>query len=243
MIISAAPGLRGGGALAVDGNRWHVTLTGMLGDHPPTDPAGFEAFSATLPAPDIHDLVRAAEPLTDPVPHRFTGSTRRRYEDQPAAPEGFLAFGDALCSLNPLYAQGMTVAAQQALVLRTCAAAWSAGGAAGLAREFHRRAADLIDVAWTMTTGSDLRYPTVVGRRTPRTRLVNAYVSRAQIAAHRDPAVALALVRVINLLDPPTALLRPRLVGRALWHGRGGPAAPTPVSAATGTNPPSPVGV
>ncbi len=232
VIISAAPGLRGGGAIAVDGDRWHVTLTGMLGDHPPTDPAGFEAFSATLPAPDIYELIRSAEPLTDPVPHRFTGSTRRRYEDRSAPPDGFLAFGDALCSLNPLYAQGMSVTAQQALVLRTCAAAGAGGstGSAGLARAFHRRAADLIDGPWTMATGSDLRYRSVVGRRTPRTRLVNAYVSRAQVAAHRDPAVALALVRVINLLDPPTALLRPGLVGRTVWRGRGGPAAPAPVS-------------
>ncbi|OHV62982.1 hypothetical protein [Pseudofrankia sp. BMG5.36] len=197
VIMAAVPRTRGGGAIALDSDRWHVTLAGMLGDHPPIDPAGFEAFSATLPGPEIHDLIRTAVPLTDPVPHRFAASARRRYELLPTAPDGFVAFGDALCSLNPLYALGMTVTAQQALALRASMAggAGRAGRVDGLARRFHRRAAAVIDIAWTMTTGSDLRYPAVAGRRDARTRLVNAYVARAQVAAHRDPAVALALVR------------------------------------------------
>jgi hypothetical protein len=78
VLVLTMPGGRGGGAITVEGNRWHVTLGGMLGDHPPVDHAGFEAFAATLPVPDIHQLITDAEPLDDPVPHRFTGSRRQR---------------------------------------------------------------------------------------------------------------------------------------------------------------------
>ena len=215
VVVSTMPGRRGGGAIMVEGDRWHVTLGGMLGDHPPTDHAGFESFAATLPVPDIHQLIVNAEPLSDPVPHRFTGSQRRYFERLATHPDGFLVLGDALCSFNPLYAQGMTVAAQQAVALRECLRE----GRTGLPRRFYTRAAPLIDVAWQMSTNADLNYPGVQGKRTLRTRLTNAYVRRCHVAAHADPAVARTFMRVANLVDPVAVLLRPATVARVLRHG------------------------
>ena len=217
VVVSTMAGRRGGGAIVVEGGKWHVTLGGMLGDHPPTDHEGFTAFAATLPVLDIHRIVTAAEPLSDPVPHRFRGSVRRYFERLSTHPEGFLALGDSLCSFNPLYAQGMTVAAQQALVLRACLRE----GGAHLPARFYAGAAHHVDVAWRMSTGADLNHPGVVGRRTPRVRLLNSYIGRAHRAAHVDPAVARAFMRVANLVDPPETLLRPGTVARILWHGRG----------------------
>jgi flavin-dependent dehydrogenase len=215
VVVSTMPGSRGGGAITVEGGRWHVTLGGMLGDHPPTDHAGFESFAATLPVPDIHQLIVNAEPLDDPVPHRFTGSWRRYFERLADHPEGFLVLGDALCSFNPLYAQGMTVAAQQAMALRACLGE----GRDGLPRRFYTRAAPLIDVAWQMSTNADLNHPGVDGKRTLRMRLTNAYVQRCHVAAHADPAVARTFMRVANLVDPAAVLLRPATVARVLRHG------------------------
>ncbi|MFI0816126.1 FAD-dependent oxidoreductase [Streptomyces sp. NPDC021098] len=217
VVVSTMPGWRGGGAITLEGDRWHVTLAGMLGDHPPTDHAGFEAFAATLPVSDVHDIVRDAEPLDDPVPHRFRGSLRRRYDRIAAPPAGFLVLGDAFTSFNPLYAQGMTVAAQQALVLRDRLRADGPGGPDPV--RFHREVAAVVDIAWQMSTGSDLRYPGVVGPRTPRSRLVSAYAARAQVAAHRDPEVARTFMRVANLTLPPTALLTPPTLLRVLRSG------------------------
>ncbi|HEY1824061.1 MAG TPA: FAD-dependent monooxygenase [Trebonia sp.] len=215
VVVSTMPGSRGGGAITVEGGRWHVTLGGMLGDHPPTDHAGFESFAATLPVPDIHQLIVNAEPLDDPVPHRFTGSQRRYFERLAAHPEGFLVLGDALCSFNPLYAQGMTVAAQQAMALRACLGE----GRDGLPGRFYTRAAPLIDVAWQMSTNADLNHPGVHGKRTLRMRLTNAYVQRCHVAAHADPAVARTFMRVANLVDPAAVLLRPATMARVLRHG------------------------
>jgi 2-polyprenyl-6-methoxyphenol hydroxylase-like FAD-dependent oxidoreductase len=223
VVVSTMPGFRGGGAITLEGDRWHVTLAGMLGDHPPTDPDGFEAFAATLPVRDVYDIVRDAEPLGDPVPHRFRGSLRRRYDRTTGAPRGFLVIGDAVSSFNPLYAQGMTVAAQQALVLRACL---REGPQVAPAR-FHHRVAAVVDIAWQMSTGSDLRYPGVVGPRSLRARLVGAYVARAQVAAHRDPLVARTFMRTANLTVPPTALLAPPTVLRVLRRGAPVSNAPT----------------
>ena len=214
VVVSTMPGFNGGGAVALEGDRWHVTLAGMLGEHPPTDGPGFERFAATLPVPDVHDVVRTAEPLTDPVPHRFRGSLRRRYEDLSRPPAGLLVVGDALCSFNPLYAQGMTVAAQEALVLAECLTERELDP-----HEYYRRAGQVVDVAWRMSTGSDLRYPGVQGRRTLPGRVLGAYVRRAQVAAHHHPAVARTFMRTANLTEPPAALLAPAVVGLVLRHG------------------------
>jgi 2-polyprenyl-6-methoxyphenol hydroxylase-like FAD-dependent oxidoreductase len=212
VTVSTVPRFRGGGCVAVEGDRWLVTLAGMLGDHPPTDHDGFTAWAATLPAPDIAAVIADAEPLTDPVPYRFRGSRRRRY-DQIRLPAGLLVVGDAVCSLNPLYAQGMTLAAQQVRILREHL------GEPMDQRAFHRATAKVCASAWGVATRSDLAMPEVDGRRPVRTRLLDDYVRRVQLAAHHDPLVARAFMRVANLTDSPSALLAPRLMVRALAQG------------------------
>ncbi|WP_330253457.1 FAD-dependent monooxygenase [Nocardia sp. NBC_00565] len=222
VIISTGANGRGGGAIRVEGDRWHITLAGMLGDHPPTDPEEFADFATTIAAPDIHELITTSEPLDEAVPHRFKSPVRRRFERLSAVPQGFLVLGDALCSFNPLYAQGMAVAAQQALALRDCLAADSTD----LPAQFYAAAGKVVDVAWQLAAGADLGHPGVIGPRTTRTRLTNAYVARAHRAAHVDPRVARTFLRVANLVEPPTALLHPQIAGRILLRGNGRTAAP-----------------
>ncbi|MGQ4599393.1 FAD-dependent monooxygenase [Nocardia sp. R6R-6] len=244
VIISTGTDGRGGGAIRVEGDRWHVTLAGILGDHPPTDPDGFARFAASLAAPDIDDIVRSSEPLGDAVPHRFRSPVRRRYSRRAAVPDGFLMLGDALCSVNPLYAQGMAVAAQQAIALRECLRADGRGP--GLPARFYAAADSALDVAWQMSTGADLAHPGVAGPRTARTRLTKAYLARVHRAAHVDPRVARTFLRVANLVEPPAALVHPLLVGRVLLRANASanapqfirPSRPGPVRAPGPSTPP-----
>lgn len=203
---------RGGAVVPLEGDRWMVTLAGALGVEPPTDPDGFTAFAATLAAPDIAELLQAAEPLSEPIRARFPTSIRYRYEDLPAFPGGYLVVGDAICSFNPVYGQGMTVAAAEALLLRDCLRR----GQGRLASRFFRRAARLIDVPWSMAVGSDLRFPEVEGARPLRLRLANHYVPRLHIAARHDPTIGHAFLRVANLLDRPERLFYPDIAWRVI---------------------------
>ncbi|MCA2206961.1 NAD(P)/FAD-dependent oxidoreductase [Nocardia rosealba] len=210
VIVSTGADGRGGGAVRVEGDRWHVTLAGMLGDHPPTDDQGFRAYAASLSAPDIHTIVVGSDALGEPVPYRFRTAVRRRFDRQSAAPAGLLVLGDAQCAFNPLYAQGMTVAALQAAALRDCL------DADDLPARFYAAAADAVAVAWQLAAGSDLRHPGVEGRRTLRTRLTAVFVTRVQRVAHNDPRVARTFLRVAHLVDPPAALTAPGMLRRIL---------------------------
>jgi 2-polyprenyl-6-methoxyphenol hydroxylase-like FAD-dependent oxidoreductase len=195
-----------------------LSLTGILGDHPPTDPEGFLEFTRSLPVPDVYHAVRDAEALDEPASFTFPASVRRRYERLTRFPDGLLVLGDAVCSFNPVYGQGMSVAAIETTALREHL---RGGGGAG---EFFTRLARVVDVAWDISTGGDLDFPAVEGRRTVKVRMGNAYLARVQYAATKDADVTAAFMRVAGLIDPPQALMRPSMMVRVLRHAMRRPA-------------------
>jgi 2-polyprenyl-6-methoxyphenol hydroxylase-like FAD-dependent oxidoreductase len=204
---------RGGVMLAMEGDRWMVTLNGYLGQRPPADPDGFVAFAAGLPVPDIFEVIADAEPLGEVLGARYPVSVRRRYERLPRFPDGYLVTGDAVCGFNPIYGQGMSVAALEALALRDCLGAGSPGGLAG---RFFAEVAGIVDIPWGIAVGADLRFPGVQGARTAKVRLVNAYLARFHVAAATDPVLGRAFLRVVSLMDRPEGLLRPTIALRVL---------------------------
>jgi 2-polyprenyl-6-methoxyphenol hydroxylase-like FAD-dependent oxidoreductase len=220
------------GALAVmEGGRHMLSVGGICGDYPPTDPA---EFVSSLPTGDIAAALDGAEPLGDPVTFRFPASTRNRYERLSEFPAGLLVIGDAVCSFNPIYGQGMTVAALQALALRRfLSAGQSAGqaGRAGTALRFFKDIATVIDVPWDIAVGADLGYPQVPGARPAKVRFINAYLRKLQAAAVEDGELALSFVRVLGMVDRPEGLMRPGTMLRVLRGNLRRPASPRAASA------------
>lgn len=204
---------RSGSAVHVEGDRWIVILSGYFGDRPPKDPDGFIAYAQSLPTPDIADLLRTAPSLGDITHHAFKSSRRSRYERTPPPP-GLLPAGDAVSSFNPLYGQGMAVAVQEAQVLHTLLA--ERGNAPDLPARATRRFARIIDNPWQIAAGADLRLPATTGRRTPLTRLGNAYAKQVLRATTVDERVAYAMFEVQNLLRPPASLARPDILMRTM---------------------------
>jgi 2-polyprenyl-6-methoxyphenol hydroxylase-like FAD-dependent oxidoreductase len=220
VIVGAQPGRPTGvNFLKQEGDRWILTLIGYRGFHPPTDPDGFLRFAESVVPAHVFAAIRDAEALDDLVAHRYRASVRRRYERSTRFPAGFLVFGDALCSFNPIYGQGMSTAALQAIALRDCLA----DGPEQLARRFFKAAARRTEVAWQLAVGGDLALPEVDGPRPPIARIANAYIERVLLAAEHDWAVAEPFLKVSWLIAPPTLLLSPITVGRVFvgnWRRR-----------------------
>ncbi|MGH3825936.1 MAG: FAD-dependent oxidoreductase [Pseudonocardiaceae bacterium] len=228
IVIGGTPANpRFGVIIALEGGRHMVTLAGILGEHPPTDPAGFNAFAASLGRPDIADAIIGAQPLGNPVAFRFPASVRHRYERLRRFPRGLLVLGDAVCSFNPVYGQGMTVAAIQALALRELLTR----GSDLAPREYFRAIAKTIDTPWDMAVAADLSFPGVPGTRTAKVRLANAYLPRLHAAAAHDTSLGAAFVRVVGLLEEPATLLRPDRVLRVWWTNWRHPAGPATIGA------------
>jgi len=201
---------RGGAMLAQEGDRWIVTLIGHFGQTAPSDLDGFIEYARTLPAPYIYDVIKGSEPMSEPDTIRFPASIRLRYEKLDRFPEGYLVFGDAIASFNPIYGQGMSVAALESIELDAVLNA----GTGDVARRFFRRAAKVVDIAWAISVGNDLRIPETVGPRNAGVNFVNWYMSKLHKAAHADTVPAMAFFRVANLLAPPASVLHPKVAWR-----------------------------
>jgi 2-polyprenyl-6-methoxyphenol hydroxylase-like FAD-dependent oxidoreductase len=202
---------RGGVMLAQPDSRWVVTMGGYLGDAAPTDLDGFRAFAETMPSPDMGKALVGLTPVGEARTFRYHASTWRRYDRMRSFPAGLLVFGDAICSFNPIFGQGMTVAAREALALRRCLAA---DDDRRLARRFFRAAAREIAIPWEIAASSDLRLPAVRGRRTLKIRLTNRYLRHYFRAAEHDDSLGLAFLSVVNLLARPESLLAPARLAR-----------------------------
>jgi 2-polyprenyl-6-methoxyphenol hydroxylase-like FAD-dependent oxidoreductase len=224
VVVARSPRLpRGGVALAQEeGSSCIVSLTGVHGQRPPTDLDGFRAYARGLASPVIAEILEQAEPLSEPATYRFP-SNRRRYYERAALPGGLLVLGDAWCCFDPVFGQGMSVAALQADELSRClrARARTTGArradvAAGLSEEYHRRAARHLDTPWSIAVGNDLEMPGSPYPVPLRTRLTNRYVRALVRAAQDDPALARAFFRVQQLVAPPESLMAPPQLARLL---------------------------
>jgi hypothetical protein len=206
---------RGGGLIDMGNGQWLVSLSGYSGTHPPVTPEGFIDFTRSLADPSIYNALQRAHPTGKPVRFRITEVTRRRYDKLARFPNRFVVLGDAVSTFNPVYGQGMSVAALGAIALRDGLRRHGADATVRLRPAIAKASA----AAWATSTGSDRQMPFIGGRRSMMGRLSNAYLARLIQAAHTDPVVAVAFMRVVNLLDAPILAMRPSVVARVLVNG------------------------
>lgn len=225
-IMAMAPNhSRGAVIMPMEGDRWMVCLVGMAGDYPPTDEAGFWAFMRSLPSSRIYDAVKDAEPLTAPYGYRRAENRMRYYENLPRYLEGFLVSGDAVYAFNPVYGQGMTVAAMASLTLDECLTRQRQQQGeqtlAGLAKQFQTKLASVIAGPWQMATGQDVLWPVCEGGKQPDgiTKVINGYMDRVIRTMPYNTEVADAFFHVQNMLKPPTSLFHPKVLWNVLKPG------------------------
>jgi 2-polyprenyl-6-methoxyphenol hydroxylase-like FAD-dependent oxidoreductase len=206
-LSSAQPGQPyGGSAIAEEDGRIRMTLSGMAGTSLPTDDEGLLTCASNLPpASPVPRLLKAGRPLGPASLMRFPTEWRRRFDRMDRFPQGFLPFGDTLCSFNPVYAQGMSVAALEAVLLRDLAGQEDTD----LSARFLRESATLVDAPWTLALANDRRYATDAAPDP-----FAQYLTRLRTAMHHDPVLAAAFLRVTQLVESPSTLRAPEIVAR-----------------------------
>lgn len=194
--------------------RWVVGTGGYAGDHPEPTIDGIRRRAQEVGCAEIVRVTHELEPIGEVLRYNYSHSQRRRFERLARFPGRYLVMGDAITSFNPIYGQGMTTAACEALAL----AAALRDGLDGAHRRFFPAAARVIDTPWQLAVGSDLAIPSVQGRRSAQVRVVNGYLRWLYAAAEVDPHVTYAFSRVVHLLAPPASIMAPRIPLRVLGH-------------------------
>ncbi len=198
-LMPDGPGMpRGGLIYPIEGGRWGVNAFAYDGTELPDDD-GMLAFFRTLVRPELAAALEGATPVGPMRRYKSTVNRRVHFEEVARWPDGFVVLGDAACGLNPVYGQGMTLAAMGAALLDREEPAAS----------FQRRLARMQQGAWEMSTIEDLRWASTEGRRTARTRAAMAWTDRVHRAAQRDLPLYRVLADVIHLVRPSTDLLKP----------------------------------
>jgi 2-polyprenyl-6-methoxyphenol hydroxylase-like FAD-dependent oxidoreductase len=235
-FIQANPPLsmRAGVLFPIQGNRWVATVAGGNGEYPPADEDGFLEFARTLPSPVIYDALRAARPISPVLTYRATDNRWRLYHRLKRHPEGLLAVGDAICAFNPVYGQGMTVAAECVLALDECLRRQPRE----LWRRFYAKSAKIIQGAWMLATSEDSRYPAAEGARlTTPVRWMQAYVARVIAASLDDPVVRKRWLEVFQMLRSPATLFSPPILLRVLSSHSSSPSPNATASAGCSARP------
>lgn len=214
---------RFGVMLPIEGDRWILTMGGFHGDRCPADPEGFRAFARSLPSPVIADLLDRIDLDDDAATFKMASNQWRHIEKLKQTPGGFLMLGDAICSFNPIYGQGMSSAAKQAEALESVLGTTDIRSAQ-LAPSFYARARQVVMNPWQIAAGSDFLHPATTGPKPKGTDAINRYIGKVQLATHTSPKVLGALMKVQNLQAAPPTLMAPPMMVRVLLAARRSPA-------------------
>jgi 2-polyprenyl-6-methoxyphenol hydroxylase-like FAD-dependent oxidoreductase len=212
------PSSRGSLLMPMEGNRWIITLAGRHGDRPPGDIDGFIAYAKTFRTQTTYNAIRQAKPLGDVVRYGFPESGYRHYARLDAFPKGLLPIGDAVCRFNPVYGQGMSVAAQEACALRRflTARASERDPLDGLAHAFLGEADALISTPWAQAAIPDFIHPETRGERPANFEETLKFAAALTKLMARDPAVHKLVAEVQNLLKPRSVYFEPELMQRVM---------------------------
>lgn len=208
---------RGAFLFPIENGCWILGLGGAHGDTPPGDIEGYMAFLGSLRRKTIFDAVRNARQVGKIARFAFPGSVRRHFEALPSFPRGLVPMADAISRFNPLFGQGMSVAAQEACALRRLLErrATAADPLAGLAEAFFQEIKPLLATPWSVAE-SDFIYPQTRGQRPPDIEGRLRYSGALLRLAAQDPAVHRTMVEVNSLLKPLSVLREPEIAGRVM---------------------------
>jgi 2-polyprenyl-6-methoxyphenol hydroxylase-like FAD-dependent oxidoreductase len=201
--------------MPIEGNLWHLSLLGMNRDYPPTDEEGFSEFAKSLISPVVYEVIKSAKPVSPIYGYRTAENRMRRYEKMEQYLEGFVAVGDAVYALNPVYGQGMTLATIASQLLDQCLVEQAKKGTgnefSGMAQKFQAKLAKELVAPWQTATNEDMRWPETEGKEEldAASRFIGRYFGMVLNAMPHSVKVTNTFYQVQHMIAPPTILMKP----------------------------------
>ncbi len=203
---------RGGILCPIENGLWQVNLIGVGKDSPPVDEEGYRAFAKSLRSKEIEQALTHGIPAGPIRVFRRTANVLREYHRLQSWPRGVVALGDSVCSFNPVYGQGMTVAILGGLLLEKFLQKkkknWEI--------KFQKKLAALIAAPWMLATSEDFRITSVLCegvKKTWITRFMHRYLDYVVQRGNSDITINETFLEVLHMLKPPTALFKPKPLG------------------------------
>jgi 2-polyprenyl-6-methoxyphenol hydroxylase-like FAD-dependent oxidoreductase len=205
---------RGALLIQVEGNCWLVSLGGNHGEKPPEEEAGFLEFAKQLRTHTIYNAIQGAKLRSPIARYGLKASRWRHFEKLERLPAGLIPFGDTICRFNPIYGQGMSVAAKEACLLEGLlqTAARDGDGLESLTADFLAQAQPIIDAPWAMAVIPDFLDPLTHGERPADLENALKFGAALTRAAYEDAAIHKLMFEVQHLLKPRSALREPAIV-------------------------------
>jgi 2-polyprenyl-6-methoxyphenol hydroxylase-like FAD-dependent oxidoreductase len=200
----------------MEGGRWIISIADRSATARLETWDSFLEASRSMITPTLYNALRYAKPPDGIRHYRFSESIWKHFERLPRLPRGVLPVADALCRFNPIYGQGMSVAAQQARLLQhsLVQAAAEPDPVAAAQAGFMAKVGAVLETPWNMSTSADLAFPETRGERPEQfeeARQFEAALFRAVVA---DPVVHRAMIEVGQLLQSHSLLHEPDIMRR-----------------------------
>ncbi|AZD48531.1 FAD-dependent oxidoreductase [Pseudomonas chlororaphis] len=201
--------------LPIENDRWLLSSGGWFNCFPKAEPESLLKSLQQLPARDLYDFIKTAEPLSDVHSYRFSGSRWWHYERLPSFPDGLIVMGAALCSINPFFGQGMTLCAMQANQLSIHIGDWLSNKLS--TKSIQRSFVKDLQSSWNMAKEEDMRFPETSGKRTFMIKLKHWYGAGFNRLSASDKRARKLQLKIIHLMTSPNKALQPNIASRIIW--------------------------
>lgn len=217
MVAEPPPDGRYGSLINMQENGLIIACIGSRGQGTPLadDYPSMLSQLERLPHPAAFEMARDCEPVSKFARFGFAASVHRHYERLERVPEGFLCIGDAICSFNPVWGQGISVSAMEADVLgRMLIERAGDGSLTGLPSAFYAESARIIATPWSLSVGPDLAYTSTRAERAPDSKAGRGFMRALGQLAKRDPEVRELVSQVFHMTKPREALATPEMLAK-----------------------------
>ncbi len=202
----------------------NIVMVGLLGigkTYPPTDKGGFEEFAKQIGVVEVKEIIEKSKPVSSIFGYREIGSRKYLFDKMKKWPDNFIALGDSVCSFNPIYGQGITVAAMCAKILKSHL---ENNGKTnnpiekGFSQSFQRKVAKANSFPWLLGTSEDLRWPSSEGPRPNLlTKIMQKYVNDVMLLGPESEIATRSFFAMLHLLKSPLVLFHPSIILHILY--------------------------